>query len=158
MFCPKCGAQNDANQQVCETCGCPLNDAPQQPAQPTYQQPVQPVPPVYQQPGQPVPPAYQQPVQQVVMVKPSVPGKGLGIASMVLGIIAIVCFCWGWVGIICGIVGLVLASVGLAKSKNAGMKNGFAVAGLVCSLVAVGAATIIVITGATLLSDLFSMF
>ena len=147
MFCPKCGAQNDANQQVCETCGCPLNDAPQQPAQPTYQQPVQPVPPVYQQPG-----------QQVVMVKPSVPGKGLGIASMVLGIIAIVCFCWGWVGIICGIVGLVLASVGLAKSKNAGMKNGFAVAGLVCSLVAVGAATIIVITGATLLSDLFSMF
>lgn len=61
MFCNKCGAACNDNAAFCNTCGNPLQAAPQQaPQQPVYQQPV------YQQPAQPVyqQPVYQQPAQQ----------------------------------------------------------------------------------------------
>ncbi len=132
MFCPNCGSQNPDNAVSCATCGAqfapaqPAQPVYQQPAQPTYQQPVQ--QPVYQQPGYPQQPVY--------AAKPSVPGKGLGIASMVVGIVSLALFCTGWVAIICAIVGVALGGIGLYKAKQAGMKNGMAVAGLVCSVIA----------------------
>lgn len=68
----------------------------------------------------------------------SVPGKGLGITGMVLGIISLVLFCILYISIPCSIVGAILSGVALKKAKDAGMKNGMAVAGLVCSLIALG--------------------
>lgn len=111
MFCSNCGAQNPDNAAYCSSCRCAL--APQAPAAPAYSRPVVPA---------------------------EVPGKGLGIASMVVGIISLALFCTGWVAIICAIVGAVLGGVGMKSAKDAGMKNGMAVAGLTCSIVSLGTA------------------
>lgn len=74
MFCPKCGTQLSENSAFCHFCGAQLNQQQQQ----QYQQPQ------YQQPQ------YQQPQQFIYVSKPPVPGRGLGIAGMVLGIIGLV--------------------------------------------------------------------
>ena len=71
---------------------------------------------------------------------PAQPPKasGLGIAGMVLGIVGIVCSvsgCFFWLGIILGIIGVVLSAVGLKKSPQG--KKGMAIAGVVCSVIAI---------------------
>ncbi len=61
--------------------------------------------------------------------------NGKAVASLVLGIIAVVTLFFGtfaWIGIICGIVGLVLGS--MARKEN---PCGMATAGFVLSLIAV---------------------
>lgn len=89
---------------------------PQQYQQPQYQQyPQQ----SYQQPP------YQQPQYQPQPQYPAPedPGKGMGIASMVLGIIGLCTgWCWG-VGAVLGIVGIVLAVISGNKSKQVGLKQ-----------------------------------
>jgi hypothetical protein len=65
------------------------------------------------------------------------PGKGLNIASMVLGIISLVLMFWaGGIGVIPAIIGLVLGVVGKDKSREVGAPTGMATAGIVCSIVA----------------------
>ena len=66
----------------------------------------------------------------------NIPGRGAAIGSMVLGIISVVFWFFGWgalVSIICGIVGLVLAT----KAKNEGYYGGIRTAGFVCSLIGI---------------------
>jgi uncharacterized membrane protein len=63
------------------------------------------------------------------------PGKGLNIASMVLGIISLVLI-WVVIGIIPAIVGFVLGVVGHGKSRKVGVPTGMATTGIVCSIVA----------------------
>lgn len=116
MFCQNCGRQNPDGTAFCSNCGSALNGAP-----------VAPVAPVT-------------PVVPTAPAASSVPGKGLGIASMVLGIISLVMFCTGWFAIICAIVGTALGGVALKKAKDAGVKNSMATAGLACSVVALGLA------------------
>ncbi|MBQ6570563.1 MAG: DUF4190 domain-containing protein [Clostridia bacterium] len=77
---------------------------------------------------------YQMPVR-ANMGPTSYPGKGLGIASMVIGIVSLVAVCS--FGGYTGIVGLILGAVALSQSKKAGYNNGMAVAGLVLSIIAV---------------------
>lgn len=64
-----------------------------------------------------------------------VPGKGQGIASMVLGIIGVVCWFFGVIGgvisIVLGIIGLVLAG----NAKKAGYVEGMQKAGFILSLI-----------------------
>ena len=64
----------------------------------------------------------------------------MGIAGMVLGIIAIVFIFIPFVGIIvtvpCMLVGLPLSIVGLVQGRNNGTGVGMAVAGLVCNSIA----------------------
>ena len=63
-------------------------------------------------------------------------GKGLGIASMVLGIVGVVFWFFGItsiISLILGIIGVVCA----AKSKTAGYTGGMRVAGLVLSIIAI---------------------
>lgn len=78
------------------------------------------------------------------MEENKIPGKGAAIASMVLGIIAVVFWFFGWgaiVSIVCGIVGLILAS----SSKKAGFSGGIRTAGLVCSIIGlVGGALVLI--------------
>ena len=93
MFCQNCGRQNPDGTAFCSNCGSALNGAPAAPVAP---------------------------VTPVVPAPAAVPGKGLGIASMVVGIISLVMFCTGWFAIICAIVGTVLGGVALKKAKDAG--------------------------------------
>lgn len=65
-----------------------------------------------------------------------VPGKGKATAALVLGIIATVCYFFGVsaiISVICGIIGLVMAS----KSKQEGFEGGMRTAGFVMSLLGV---------------------
>ena len=68
------------------------------------------------------------PVQPVQPMKN--PGKGLGVAALVLGIIAQIIL-----PMILGALALILGAVGMSKSKAVGMKNGMAVAGVVLGII-----------------------
>lgn len=64
----------------------------------------------------------------------NLPGQGSAVASLVLGIIAVVCWFFGWsaiVSVVLGIIGLVLAG----SSKKEGFTGGIRTAGFVLSLV-----------------------
>ncbi len=160
MKCPTCGKELAPGAKFCTGCGNAL------PA-PTYAAPAAPV-----APGAPVAPmgapVGAPPVAPTGMppysaapagyppgyapVKPVIPGKGLGIAGMVLGIISVVFVCFSYLvfPIIIAIVGCVLSGVGLKKAKDAGMKNGMATAGLVCSCISLGLNIIGLIAGLAL--------
>ena len=63
-----------------------------------------------------------------------IPGKGAAVASLVLGIIGVVLWFFGYssaISVILGIIGLVLA----ANSKKAGFVGGVRTAGFVLSLI-----------------------
>ena len=63
-----------------------------------------------------------------------VPGKGAATASLVLGIISVVCWFAGYsslISVVCGIVGLILAS----NAKKMGFLGGIRTAGFVLSLI-----------------------
>ncbi len=76
---------------------------------------------------------------------PSEGGKGLAIASMVLGIVSIVLSCT-WIGVIAGIVGLVLAIVYNKNNEKCGMSQ----AGLICSIIGIILFIVIIILGVVL--------
>ena len=66
--------------------------------------------------------------------------RSMGIAGMVLGIVALV-FCWLWfISLPCAIVGLILSIMAMKKGEK-----GMAVAGLVCSIIALAVAVIVTI-------------
>lgn len=60
-------------------------------------------------------------------------GKGMAIASMVLGIVSIVLCCIWYISVPCAIIGLIL---GILYNKK-GTKSGMATAGIVCSIIAI---------------------
>ncbi len=133
MLCSRCGYQNAPGTSFCAKCGAPLNAAP---SQPMYQQPM-----------------YQQPMYQPPQSKP---GNGLGIASMIIGIVSLVFFCYIYLSIPAAIVSVILGGVGLSKSKRFGMKNGMAVAGIVCSCIALGLMIISIIALQEVMEDIMS--
>ncbi len=68
-----------------------------------------------------------------------VPGKALGIAGMVLGIVSLVLCCLLWYfTLVLSIPGLILSCIGLGKAKKENVPNGMAVAGIVCSAINIG--------------------
>ncbi len=148
MFCTQCGASQDDNALFCTVCGASLKQpeptpvAVEQPAPvveqpapaPVAEQPAQPAQPVYtqpvSQPVQPAQPVYAQPVY--APQQPKIPGKGLAVTGMVLGIISL-CTFWCY-GFILGILGIIFG--GVAKGK--GYKGGMGTAGIVCGAISVG--------------------
>ncbi len=130
MFCPNCGNNNPQGTQFCAACGAQLSQVAPQQSNPVVQ------------------PAYVAPV----------PGKGLGIASMVLGIVALGLFCMSWVALTCALVGCILGGVALAKAKAAGVKNGMAVAGLVCSVIALALDAIVIIVAIEAATEFYALF
>jgi hypothetical protein len=72
-------------------------------------------------------PQYNQPQQYVAPAQPADDSKGLAIASLVLGIVSLVCC-----GSVCSIVGLVL---GIMSRKRKPENNGMATAGIVLSII-----------------------
>lgn len=69
-------------------------------------------------------------------------GKGMAIAAMVCGIIALVFFWSGWFALICAIVALVLGIIALAKKADG---KGMAIAGVVTGGCGLLASSIVVI-------------
>lgn len=108
MFCPNCGNNNEDGVAFCASCGAPMNNAQQAQAP--------------QQPVQDFQPEYAAPAAQPVA------GKGLAIASLVLGIIAFILFPY-----ICG--GLAIVFGAISKSKGYPGKAG--TAGLICGIIAI---------------------
>ncbi|MES2681342.1 MAG: hypothetical protein V4635_15715 [Bacteroidota bacterium] len=65
-------------------------------------------------------------------------GKGLGIAGLVLGILAaIISFipCLGTFALIPGIIGIILSAISMVQANKAAASKGIAIAGLICSIV-----------------------
>jgi Domain of unknown function (DUF4190) len=68
---------------------------------------------------------------------PQQPGAGMAVASMVLGIIALVLFCVWYVSIPCAIVAIVLGVMARGKAQRGEASGrGMATAGLTCGIVA----------------------
>ncbi len=133
MFCSKCGAQVSEDQAHCSNCGAAVNATSQtnSTAQPQYQ-------------------AVPQPVRST--------GKGLGIASMIVGIVSLAFFCFIWLAIVCAIVGIALGGVSIYQSKKAGVPNGMGVAGLTCSCIALGILIVLVIAAQAFIAEMFALF
>ncbi len=190
MICKSCGAVVGDFDNNCSQCGAPVirDNIPVEPVveQPVVEQPVveQPVYSQndYQQPTYPQNDYQQQPYQQPYQqtnyqpvnnyqptnMPPQAtqadPGKGLGIASMVLGIVGFVLCCCpflsfiGFLAPICMIVGLILGFIAKSKSKSVGAKNSPALAGIILSIVPLAltiiSAVIILVFGSAILGTL----
>lgn len=79
--------------------------------------------------------------------------KGLSIAGMVCGIVAVVFIWTGWFGLISGIAAIVLSSIALAKKAEG---KGMAIAGLVTGIVAMVIALIVIIIAAAAVATVTS--
>ena len=85
--------------------------------------------------------------------QPASSGKGMAIASMVLGIISIPAICFWIVGLPCAIVGLILGILYNKKNEHSPM----ATAGIVCSIITIALLVLVLIlciVGAVSLSSL----
>ncbi len=126
MFCPKCGKPSPDEASVCAECGLRFgsvsNEAVYDPSINAYRQPKN--------------------------VAASVPGKGLGITSMILGIISLVISLAVYVAIPFAVLGVALGGYGKRKSKRLGFSNGCATAGIVCSCICFGILLLIVLIAA----------
>lgn len=72
-------------------------------------------------------------------VQKSTAGQGLGIGSLILGIVGlIVAFipCFGWFALLFSLVGIVLGFIGLSQAKKGNGKKGLNIAGIVLSVLA----------------------
>ena len=145
MKCIHCGQELIPNAKFCNNCGQPVpvqqpQSQPQPQPQPQPQFDPQPQPQYQAQPGyynpyngaMPPPP----PVQPQPQPKKSVPGKGLGIAGMIVGIASLVYSVFFYLAIPAAITSLILSSISLNKAKQAGMTNKMPVTGIVCSIIA----------------------
>ena len=135
MTCKVCGKEMPENANFCTECGATVTTVPTAHTEPAYD------------PGTPI----------------KDPGKGFGIASLILGICGLVfsvsvlplcCFgSWGALLILfsvpfclaCGIVGLVLGAMGQKKSKAVGLKNSLTNTGIALSGIATGLAGLLMI-------------
>ncbi|MCW3075739.1 MAG: hypothetical protein JWO32_348 [Bacteroidetes bacterium] len=70
-------------------------------------------------------------------------GKGMGIAGLVLGILAAIFSlipCVGMWAIIPGIIGVILSALSMKQATEAGGSKGMAIGGLICSIVGIAIA------------------
>lgn len=88
-------------------------------------------------------------------------GKGLGIAGMILGILAIILSfipCFGWWAIVLAVVGVILSAVSMTQAKKANAPKGMAIAGLICSILAIIIGSIWIFIIAKAVSEVGSSF
>jgi len=91
-----------------------------------------------QTPGQPVPPPPPPPGGGMGPGSPQQPSNGMGLASMIVGIVSIPLACCG-LGLLGGIVAIVLGFLGKGKADRGEATNrGQALAGIITGAVAIG--------------------
>ncbi len=95
----------------------------------------------------PVPPTY-------MLVSETVPGKGLGIASMVTGILSLVFTCFPIISVPLSLAGIIMGIISLMKAKKAHKTCAPAITGVICS--GVGVLFMLAVYGDSLLSFLGS--
>ena len=135
MKCIHCGQELIPNAKFCNNCGQPVPvQQPQSQPQPQPQSQYQAQPGYYNPYNGAMPPPT--PVQPQPQPKKSVPGKGLGIAGMIVGIASLVYSVFFYLAIPAAITSLILSSISLNKAKQAGMTNKMPVTGIVCSIIA----------------------
>ena len=116
MYCPKCGKQSPDEATVCKECGLKFGPVSVEPVfDPTIN-------------------AY----RQQIFTPATVPGKGVGIASMIIGILSVVFFLTAYIAGAFAVVGLALGIYSKSKSGKLGLPNGSATAGIACSAVCLG--------------------
>ncbi len=87
--------------------------------------------------------------------QPEQPGKGLGIAAMVCGILSLLLiFVFMPLGIGCGIAGLVMGIIGRKKNK----KDGMALAGIITSSIGLGLSFLLIILVVVLVGAAFGAY
>ena len=146
-YCPSCNTPNDDANAICASCGAsfaPMYNAPPPQGYPPQQQGYPP-----QQQGYAPPPQGYPPQPGYAPAPPKPPGFGLGIASMICGILALLICYVPWVNIaslVLSIVGLVLAIMAKKKNAEVGAPPGMATAGLVTSIIALVISAILFVT------------
>ncbi len=139
MVCNVCGASNADDAKFCANCGNVFGNAAAEQAGNSFG---------YDPNVASVEPNYS--------TTPEItdPGKTFGLVSMIIGIVStvlgLVCSCalsciGGFLPALAGIAGIVLGILGMNKSKQVGLKNKFALIGIILSSVGVGVVLIIVI-------------
>ena len=121
MFCHHCGTELKPDTIFCHNCGIKVPGEVQQIVQPTEE-------------------TAQTQTQSTLSQNP---GRGFGIASLVLGLISFslsfFCPCLGIaivesIPLICGVIGIILGARGCHASKRAGFENTCAKVGLIVSV------------------------
>jgi len=128
-FCQGCGTPIQQTDAVCPNCG--MANANQIQGTPS---------------DKPIIVNVQQPVGAAAV--PAPPGNGMSIASLVLGIVALVgslTICGSIFAIPVALVGLILGIIGKNKLKTAGAPFGKATAGIVMSIIALIIAAIVIV-------------
>jgi hypothetical protein len=72
------------------------------------------------------------------------PGNGLAVAALVLGLIAIVLFCFWWVSIPCAVLAIIFGALGKGKANRGASGGGMAIAGIVLGIIALALAIFVV--------------
>ena len=123
MFCGKCGSAIPDGDSFCKKCGAPISDSSELSSFQTVGQPVQPTP-------------------VVIMTQPTQNKRanGAAIAGFVLGLLSCII---PYVGVVLGIIGLILSIVGLVKKNSCHSGGGFAIAGLILSILSFFMASIL---------------
>lgn len=170
MYCKNCGSQINDNANVCGYCGTPVhtqngfsNNQQQNNSASGQQVYGEPTPSYsgstqnanYQNSGQNMNQGYGAP-QPSNMDGGS---TGFAIASMILGIVAILMMCCVpsfWLKTIVAVLGLVFGIISLQNKNNAG--RGMAIAGIICSGIAMVVYVIGLVFGTLALSALFSLY
>jgi len=136
MFCQKCGSQLQENSMFCANCGASATPIPQNADTTSCG---------HQYSNN----SYNHNHQNNVVHTGPIPGKGKAVASLVLGICAIV-LPIPFLDVILAIIGLFMA----ASAKKEGFSGGLQTAGFVCSLV--GLILSILFTAAVVCSFVFA--
>ena len=156
MYCGKCGKENQDGAVLCAYCGAPLSNVPT-PVVPKITE--QEVGEEEKKNAESIKTDYKNGNVSNITIsmgetRHSVgshgSGEGMAIASMILGIVAlVVSCCFYYISLPCAIISLVLAAVTLKGNRGG---RGMAIAGLVCSIVSLIPAAIMISTGAAVVS------
>lgn len=111
MVCKNCGTYDDTGAKFCPNCGASITE--QEAA-------------TVNTVAEPAAPAQNPVFNSAPVQNAPLPGKGMAIAALVLGIVSFFCF-----PIITGVLGIIFG--GVAKSK--GYTGGMATAGIVCGAI-----------------------
>lgn len=124
MFCQNCGSQIPDGAKFCESCGAPAPEAAAEVVQEvteTVETPVEEVAQEVQSYTEPATDSYQQTydntsyTQPDYYAQPTGGKKGFAIASMICGIVSLVCCCLGWGILAVAIAAIVLGIIAIVK-------------------------------------------
>ncbi len=134
MFCQNCGSQIEDGTKFCENCGAPVEAA----SAPAEEVPVAEAEPVVEQPAEYSAPEtdYSQSYDATDYTQADYPPtggkKGFAIASMICGIVALLCCCSGFGDFALAIAAIVLGIITLVKGFDG---RGMALTGLITGAV-----------------------